>query len=68
MFIGSPLPGAFRTRWSSNAVVVAGRPFSISASLAVVRGLDRPAAWVGCEVSRRGKVHTLKDRLQPANS
>ncbi|OGL13924.1 MAG: hypothetical protein A3F92_02770 [Candidatus Rokubacteria bacterium RIFCSPLOWO2_12_FULL_71_22] len=36
MFIGSPLPGAFPTRWSSNAVVVYGRPFSTSASFAVV--------------------------------
>ena len=36
MFIGSPLPGALFTRWSSKAVVVYGRPFSMSASLAVV--------------------------------
>ena len=34
--MGSPLPGALFTRCSSKAVVVAGRPASINASLAVV--------------------------------
>ena len=41
MFMGSPLPAALFTRCSSTAVVVCGRPSSMSASFAAVPPMSK---------------------------
>ena len=51
MFIGMPLPGCSRMRWSSNSRMVWGAPSATSDSLAVVPPMSNATRW-RCPVSR----------------